>query len=1359
MPETMPVDQPVRMAALPAEQAAGFRAAARTAVERDPAALAGTGAEVRIAVPAEGQHQAVSVEPGQTVVLEGEAFRSAVYVMQPEGLVVLVEGGTLLLPDVAPTTPIVIDGLQPILAAEMAAAPAVQPEAGQAAAHGGGAGFAAAEAAAMGSGLDAMGPLAATALGHAAAFGEPPAGSARTLRGSLSSDDDGTDGNPGGGSDDDDTDHGGPGDDDNDTDHGGPGGDDGDGDHPGGGDDDDGPGPIANARPLAGDDRVAVGEDHGLTIRAADLLGNDGDADGNPLRITAVDGGRFGEAVLNPDGSITFTPRGDFHGEASFRYTVSDGQGGSDRATVRVEVRPVNDAPVAADDALRTDEDRALRIDAKVLLGNDRDVDGDALRIVGLGDASHGEAVLNPDGSVAFIPDADFHGEASFTYTVGDGQGGFDTAVARIEVAPVNDEPIATDDRLTTAEDTAIRMARGFFTGDDIDVDGDALRIVSVQKAEHGTVELTRNHVVFTPDADFHGEARFTYTISDGHGGLDTATVRIQVNPVNDAPAATCDNVHADEDTPAVFNERRLSSDDLDVDGDRLKVVSVQDARHGTVSLAQDGTITFTPDADFNGEAHFTYTVSDGHGGFDTAGVTVHVAPVNDAPVLGATTLRVGEGMPAGTVVGQLAAVDPDAGGRLYYIVASGNEAGLFTVDPFTGTITTNAPLDHETAALHRLEVMAVDEGGLHDIAPVTIRVRDLDEAPTGITLSDATAPENRAGAVVGRLAVTDPDSGDSFGFTVSDGRFEVDADGRLRLKDGVSLDHEAEPSLTLQVTATDQGGLAVTREFTIEVRDLNEAPVADDATFSLAEGLPAGTPVGQVVATDPDSPAKNIGKLTFAIVGGNEAGLFTIDAATGEIRTAAPLDREAMAEHRLEVVVADRSGNPLSDTASIIVTVGNANEAPTGLALAAAALDENVAGAVVGTLAVEDPDAGDSHVLTVDDGRFEVAGGELRLKDGVSLDHEAEPSVTLHVTATDQGGLGITREFTIEVGDVDEAPAGTADLVLTNRTDGGPVTIAAEALLRNDIDPEGRPLALDGVAGGSEPVSLDANGDAVVDPAGSSFAGTGFAYTASDPAGLATGPVAVTVQAIAGDTLVGGEGDEILIGRNAADTLRGQGGHDWLEGLGGADRLEGGDGDDRLIGGGGDDSLDGGNGRDRLDGGAANDRLSGGNGGDDLFGGAGNDLLQGEQGNDELRGGAGQDLLEGGLGNDILDGGEGDDLLSGGDGVDRFRFSTLGGTDRIGDFQAGPGGDVIDLKSLLSGVGETTGAALQSWLRIEVSGGDSTISIDADGTGNFAAADARITVEGVDLMGGAPDQAAAIDSLVANGNVQAQAA
>jgi hypothetical protein len=1135
MPET--ADQPIRLTALPAEQAAGFRAAARAVVDQQAPAAMAAGEGIRIAVPAEGSHQAVLVEPGQAVTLDGEAFREAVYVMQPEGLVVLVEGGgTLLLPGLEAATPIVIDGLPPVLAGDMAAAPAVQPAAGPAMAHGGGAGFATIGVESIG-GLDATGALAGTARDYAVAFGELPSGrldSPRTAAAGPSG------GEPGKG----DPDEGEGPDDGEGPDHGGP-------SRPGGGD----PGPIANARPLAGDDRASTAEDHRLTLRAADLLRNDGDTDGTALHIAAVDGARHGQVALNADGSITFTPDADFNGDASFRYTVSDGEGGSDTATVRVAVRPLNDAPVAAadavatqedrairipvsqllgndhdvdgdrltiaavqkashgqvtlngdgtitftpdadfhgqagftytvsdgkggfdtarvqvevtpandapvaaDDGLRTDEDRALRIEAATLLGNDRDIDHDPLHIVSVQDASHGQVVLNPDGSIGFTPDADFHGEASFTYTVSDGKGGVDTARVLVEVAPVNDAPIATDDRLTTAEDSAIRMARGFFTGDDHDVDGDPLRIVSVQKAEHGTVELTKNHVVFTPDADFNGEASFTYTISDGHGGLDTATVRVQVTPVNDAPVATCDNVYTDEDTPAVFNERRLSSDDFDVDGDRLKVISVQDAEQGTVLLNADGTVTFTPDADFNGEASFTYTVSDGKGGFDTAGVKVHVAPVNDAPSLADAALTARQGSPAESFVGRIQGWDPDSSatehGRLYYAFATGGPVpfslfsgdGAFVIDPFTGAIFTAEALDPQALGPHELQVVAMDGGGLFDMATVTIAV------------------------------------------------------------------------------------------------------------------------------------------------------------------------------------------------------------------------------------------------------------------------------------------------------EANEAPVGAADLVLTNRTDGAAIAIPSAALLHNDADPEGAPLHVADV-GGDAPVGLDAAGDMVLDPIGSVFTGASLTYSPADTGGLAGAPVAVTVMGIAGDVIEGGEAAEIILGRNgAADDLRGGGGDDWL------------------VGHGGDDQLDGGDGQDVLDGGAGKDRLDGGKGKDDLRGGGGGDELHGQQGQDDLRGGAGKDVLDGGLGSDLLDGGAGDDLLTGGGGADRFRFAHLGGTDRIADFQAGAGGDVIDLRAILVGVGSESGAELQGWLQITVADGDSTIAIDADGGGDFAAADARIVAEGVDLLGGAVDQAAAIDSLVANGNVQAQQA
>ena len=135
--------------------------------------------------------------------------------------------------------------------------------------------------------------------------------------------------------------------------------------------------------------------------------------------------------------------------------------------------------------------------------------------------------------------------------------------------------------------------------------------------------------------------------------------------------------------------------------------------------------------------------------------------------------------------------------------------------------------------------------------------------------------------------------------------------------------------------------------------------------------------------------------------------------------------------------------------------------------------------------------------------------------------------------------------------------------------------------------------------------------------------------------------------------TLIGGAGNDYLLGGAGNDTLEGGAGNDYLLGGAGDDTLEGGAGDDTLEGGEGVDRLSGGAGSDDLLGGAGNDRLEGGAGTDWLYGGAGNDRLEGGDGNDRLEGGAGNDTLNGGADNDRLEGGAGDDSLEGGEGDD----------------------------------------------------------------------------------------------------------
>src|SRR5947209_13638788 len=158
----------------------------------------------------------------------------------------------------------------------------------------------------------------------------------------------------------------------------------------------------ANDAPVARDDVAATDEDTAATVN---VLANDSDVDGDALTVTAVTQGAHGAVTVNADGTLTYAPAADFNGGDSFTYTVSDGHGGFATATVRITVRPVNDAPVARDDAATTDEDTAITLN---VLANDTDVDGDSLTLSGVTQGGHGSVGVNPDGSLTYTPGADY---------------------------------------------------------------------------------------------------------------------------------------------------------------------------------------------------------------------------------------------------------------------------------------------------------------------------------------------------------------------------------------------------------------------------------------------------------------------------------------------------------------------------------------------------------------------------------------------------------------------------------------------------------------------------------------------------------------------------------------------------------------------------------------------------------------------------------------------------------------------------------------------------------------------------------------------------------------------------------------
>ncbi len=181
--------------------------------------------------------------------------------------------------------------------------------------------------------------------------------------------------------------------------------------------------------PDANPDTATTAEDTAVIIP---VLANDTDPTGQPLTITGATAPN-GTVTLNDDGTVTYTPNPDFNGEDTITYSVTDPDGNTATSTVAVTVTPVNDAPVATDDAATTAINTAVIIP---VLANDSDVDGDTLTIQGLPTSDQGTIVVNGDGTITFTPNAGFTGDASIAYTVTDGNGGTDDAVVAITVTP-----------------------------------------------------------------------------------------------------------------------------------------------------------------------------------------------------------------------------------------------------------------------------------------------------------------------------------------------------------------------------------------------------------------------------------------------------------------------------------------------------------------------------------------------------------------------------------------------------------------------------------------------------------------------------------------------------------------------------------------------------------------------------------------------------------------------------------------------------------------------------------------------------------------------------------------------------------
>ena len=865
---------------------------------------------------------------------------------------------------------------------------------------------------------------------------------------------------------------------------------------------------------------------------------------GGTASATSADG-RY--AIDATTGAITTASALNYEaGTPSAAYTVAvrDNQGAAgylqDTSTVTIGINNVNEAPNATEGlSFAIAENQPIGTIVGSVTASDPDgaavfgqmryffLDGDAASNI----SSDGRYAIDAmTGAIRVNSALNFEAgtpSAAYTVAVRDNEGatGYlqDTSTVTIGITNVNEAPVIPGAYgFDVDENQPIGTAVGTVAASDPDGPGVAFGQLRYFFFNGGVASATSADGRYAIDAmtgaittastlDYEAgtpSAAYTVVARDNGGAAGyhqvTSTVTIGINNVNEAPTATdglsfaiAENqpigtivgsvTASDPDGAAVFGQLRY----FFLNGGSVGSISA-DGRYAIDAMT--GAIRVNSALDYEaGAPSAAYTVAvrdnEGEAGYlqDTTSVTIGIANVNEAPTIpGSYGFDVDENQPIGTMVGTVAASDPDgpgvAFGQLRYFFFNGGVAsatsadGRYAIDAATGAITTASALNYEAGTPSAAyTVVARDNGGAAGYnqvsSTVTIGINNVNEAPVATDgLAFAIAENQPIGTIVGSVTASDPDGATIFGQLryfffdggaasniSADGRYAIDAmTGAIRVNS--ALDYEAgAPSAAYTVAVRDNEGeagyLQDTTTVTIGITNVNEAPTIPGAYgFDVDENVAIGTMVGTVAASDPDGPGVAFGQLRYFFFNGGVAsatsadGRYAIDAVTGAITTNSALNYEAgTPSAAYTVVTRDNAGAAgyLQAASTVTIGINNVNEAPVATDGLAFAIDENEPiGTVVGTVTAGDPDGlggefgqlryffldGSSASNMSSDGRYVIDAVTGVISTNSALNYEAAaPSADYTVVVRDrEGGAGYledTTVVTIGITNVNEAP------------------------------------------------------------------------------------------------------------------------------------------------------------------------------------------------------------------------------------------------------------------------------------------------------------------------------------------------
>ena len=640
-------------------------------------------------------------------------------------------------------------------------------------------------------------------------------------------------------------------------------------------------------------------------------------------------------------------------------------------------------------------------------------------------------------------------GPYSVTVTATDPSGDSGSVAVTIEVAGVNEAPVAAPDTAVTSEDASVAVS---VLANDTDPDADALTVAVRDAPLFGSVRAQAdNTLLYTPRNDFNGKDVFSYAASDGRLTGET-TVTVTVSPVNDQPkfssSATVQRFVADGAPAGTPVGAPVTAGDADGEPLRYGLFETDDqlfaigADTGQIRVAE-GTVI---DRSVQSSYRMRVEATDPHGARvrTLVNVNVTVAAKSEGPtVSGPQSLSFAENQATDRVLGSYGAVDPqDSSALITRWSLSGTDAGDFSVSDsgelsFRKVPDFERPADSNKDNVYSLSVRASD-GRNYGYLAVTVTVSDVNEAPDITTGKTAFAYRENSTSALATFRAADPEGAAvawSLSGTDSDD-FAISETGVMSFAAVPDFDDPADADrdnvYEVTVEAHDGQGNVGSLAVAVTATDVNEGPtVSGPRSLSFAENQATERVLGSYGAVDPEDPS---GLITRWSLSGTDAGDFSV-SDSGELSFRRVPDFERPADSNKDNVyslsVRASDGRNYGYLA-VTVTVSDVNEAPDiTTSKTEFAYRENSTSALATFRAADPEGAAVAWSLSGTDGEhFAIHQGTLTFKRLQDFDEpaDADPDNVYEVTvvAADEQGLTDTLAVTVTVTDVNEGPTVT---------------------------------------------------------------------------------------------------------------------------------------------------------------------------------------------------------------------------------------------------------------------------------------------------------------------------------------------